>query len=95
MSIQKVKLLIGQMHCTSCANQIEQKLKKTKGIEQAAINFATQKGHVEYDSNLIDENKIIEIIKQMGYDAIKQNDIEQAIEQENKLKENEIKQLEP
>ena len=94
MSIQKVKLLIGQMHCTSCANQIEQKLKKTKGIKQAAVNFATQKGHVEYDSNLIDENKIIEIIKQMGYDAIKQNDIEQAIEQENKLKENEIKQLE-
>ena len=40
-------LSISGMHCTSCAAIIERKLKKIEGVENARVNFASQKAVIQ------------------------------------------------
>ena len=37
------------MHCASCARLIEKKLKKTPGVIDAAVNYASEQASVECD----------------------------------------------
>ncbi len=45
---------IGGMTCASCAQTIENALKKTEGIVEANVNLATEKAVVVYDPQTID-----------------------------------------
>lgn len=65
----KTTIKIGGMSCASCAQNIEKKIKKEKGIVNASVSYAAGKASVEYDSNMISEQKIAEIINKMGYKA--------------------------
>ena len=58
------------MNCTSCAITIDGDLEDTKGVKEAKTNYAKQVTQVEFDEQLIDEQKIITIIKQTGYTVI-------------------------
>src|SRR3989339_175845 len=60
---------ISGMDCTSCANLITKHLKKLPGVEEANVNFATEKAMVHFDPKQMDEQKIIEEIKHAGYRA--------------------------
>lgn len=57
------------MHCTSCAMNIDGELEDTEGVKSSNTNYAKQSTEVEYDEEKLDENKIIEIIKNVGYTA--------------------------
>jgi Cu+-exporting ATPase len=65
---------ISGMHCASCAQNIEKSIKKLKGVKSANVNFATEKATVEFDENIIDENKIFEAIEKLGYTTIKEGE---------------------
>jgi len=67
MSSKKISLQIVGMHCTSCAMNIDGELEDTTGVNQSNTNYARQKTEVEYDPSKITPEKIIEIIKQVGY----------------------------
>lgn len=67
--MKKILLDISGMHCTSCAMNIDGELEDTIGIKESNTNYAKQKTTVEYDSEKISENKIIETIKKVGYSA--------------------------
>ncbi|NCN07908.1 copper-translocating P-type ATPase [Candidatus Falkowbacteria bacterium] len=60
---------ISGMHCASCALIIEKKLQKIPGVSKANVNFAIEKASVEYDKTKVDDNKIIEAVKDGGYGA--------------------------
>jgi len=66
---KNVHIIIKNMHCASCAANITKKFSKTKGITHADVNFATEKALVEFDANVISEQKIMGIVKNMGYGA--------------------------
>ncbi len=66
---KKIILNISGMHCASCVANIENSLKKTKGIISGNVNFATEKASVEFDSKIIDVEKIIEVIQKEGFKA--------------------------
>jgi len=55
------------MHCTSCAMNIDMGLEDTEGIISSNTNYAKQQTKVEFYSDKISENKIAEIIKSLGY----------------------------
>ncbi|MBI2008664.1 heavy-metal-associated domain-containing protein [Candidatus Amesbacteria bacterium] len=55
------------MHCASCAVNIQRVLKKLPGVATATVNFATEKAQVEYDPEQVDEGKINEVIRPLGY----------------------------
>lgn len=66
--IKKIFKIEG-MHCASCAMNIDGELEDTAGVKDVRTNYARQLTEVEFDEGLIDEPKIIEIIKKAGYTA--------------------------
>jgi len=70
----KKKFKITGMHCTSCAMNIDGELEDTEGVKEAKTNYAKQQTEVEFDQEKIKEEKIIEIIKKLEYDAVAVNE---------------------
>ncbi|MBS3054453.1 MAG: copper-translocating P-type ATPase, partial [Candidatus Aenigmarchaeota archaeon] len=60
---------ISGMHCATCANTIEKKLKKEAGIISARVNYATEKAVVSFDPSRTSENAIADAINRTGYKA--------------------------
>lgn len=65
----KQKLKINGMHCTSCSLSIDMDLEDLEGINKAHTSYAKQETEVEFDSNKISIEKIIETIAKTGYTA--------------------------
>jgi Cu+-exporting ATPase len=55
------------MTCTTCAATIEKGLSQTPGVEQADVNFASEKASIEYDPMKVDLAKIKDTVSQLGY----------------------------
>lgn len=56
------------MSCASCANAIEKVLGKQPGVLEANVNFTNEKLHIQYDKNKISQNKIMSLVKGLGYE---------------------------
>lgn len=63
----KKDLKILDMHCISCAKNIERVVTKFEGVEVADVNFATHRLHLEYDEAKVDLQEIILAVKKSGY----------------------------
>ncbi len=63
----KTTLEITGMTCASCSARIEKNLAKLPGILHANVNLATEKATVEFDPATVDEAKMAEVIKDLGY----------------------------
>jgi len=68
---KKITLNIQGMHCASCATIIERALKKSKGVNNAIVNFATKKASVEYDEALTGPKDFELVIESKGYSVSK------------------------
>jgi len=67
---EKVSFKIQGMSCSSCSAIIEKKLRATKGVINASINFAAEKAQVEFEKERINIEKLTKIIEDLGYKAI-------------------------
>ncbi len=67
---EKCVIGISGMHCATCANTIEKRLAKEKGIVSARVNFANEKAIVEYDPEKTNEHGIATAINKTGYKAV-------------------------
>ena len=67
--VEKAHIHIAGMTCTTCAATIEKGLAETPGVEQANVNFASEKASIEYDPTKINLAKIKNTISQLGYGA--------------------------
>lgn len=63
------KLSINGMHCSSCAVVIQKELKKVTGVDNASVNYASEKATITHDPNVADTNKLIAAVKKAGYSA--------------------------
>ena len=68
-NIIKTKFKITGMHCTSCAMNIDGELEDTEGVKSSHTSYAKQETEVEFDKSKVDNKKIEEIIKKVGYTA--------------------------
>src|SRR3989339_431730 len=57
---------INGMHCNSCASKIEDALKDK--VNSISVNFAKGQAEIDFENGKISENKIEEIIKDLGYE---------------------------
>ena len=57
------------MHCASCANLITKALKKVPGVEDASVNYSTERASVTYDDARAGETQLLEAVKNRGYTA--------------------------
>jgi Cu+-exporting ATPase len=70
LETKKTIIRIGGMTCASCAQTIENTLKKTEGIIEANVSLATEKAVVIYDLQEINYESIKEIIEGTGYQVL-------------------------
>ena len=81
---------LGGVTCQVCVNKIERKVGKLEGVKEIAVNLANSRGKILYDSEKIKLSEILEVIKKLGYEGKKHEDIEEdskVIESEKKLKQ--------
>lgn len=69
MSEKKIFGVSG-MHCASCALTIEHALKKVAGVENAQVNFGTEKVSVSYDPTVAPDETLKKAVKSVGYTLI-------------------------
>ncbi len=82
---EKLTLRIGRMSCASCAQIIEKALKKTEGVQEAHVNFATEKVALSYDPGRVTPEKIREVIEQTGYQVMGREEIkEEGVDEEER-----------
>ncbi|HMK46288.1 MAG TPA: heavy metal translocating P-type ATPase, partial [Methanocella sp.] len=65
--MRRTELKITGMTCASCVARVEQAIRKTKGVESAAVNLATEKATFVYDPALISIDDIVRSVKEAGY----------------------------
>lgn len=66
---EKQYFKISGMSCVNCALTIEKGLIKMDGVKSAAVNFASEKLTVDYDSSIVSQDEILARIKDLGYEA--------------------------
>jgi Cu+-exporting ATPase len=63
----KLSMSIEGMICAQgCAAVIEKNLNKTIGIKQAKVDFETKIAHLIYDANLLNSEKVSEVVLKTG-----------------------------
>lgn len=68
-SEEKQHYKISGMSCANCALTIEKGLSKIEGVKSAAVNFASEKLTVDFDSSVVSQEDILARIKDLGYEA--------------------------
>ncbi|MGL5530878.1 MAG: copper ion binding protein, partial [Culicoidibacterales bacterium] len=58
------------MNCASCAQKIEQSIKKLPGTQEVSVNIATEKMKVIYDETSLSEVAIIQAVIDAGYGVV-------------------------
>ena len=72
----KMTLRIGGMHCAACSRAVERALKKTDGVESAAVNIATEKAVLVFDDKKLKYKDIVNTVVKAGYQVVgKEEDI--------------------
>ncbi len=65
----ELELPIEGMTCASCVARIERFLKKTPGVEDAAVNLATERATIVLDPAVAGREEAVEAIRAAGYDV--------------------------
>ncbi|MDD4156371.1 MAG: heavy metal translocating P-type ATPase [Candidatus Cloacimonetes bacterium] len=74
------------MTCAVCSGTVEKTLKKTSGIFDTTVNFATGEARVKFDTDIINLNDIHHVIKKTGY-GVKENTEKDLTDKENFYKD--------
>ncbi|WP_425807331.1 heavy metal translocating P-type ATPase [Desulfitobacterium sp. Sab5] len=66
---EKQQFKVSGMTCANCALTIEKGIAKMPGVKIAAVNFASEKLTVEYDSHQVKVEELLAKVKDLGYAA--------------------------
>ncbi|SFR72898.1 heavy metal translocating P-type ATPase [Anaeromicropila populeti] len=77
---------INGMTCAACARAVERVSKKIQGVEEASVNFATEKLNIKYDEETASLETIMASVEKAGYQLVvqekgKENEKDQKNEQ--------------
>ena len=75
-----------EMTCAACAVSVESMLKSTKGVIDAAVNFANQTAMVEYDKDVAKPDDLQNAVRAIGYDIVINAEDPQAVKEEAQRK---------
>ncbi len=67
--LNEIHLIIEGIHCAACVWLNEKVLHKTPGVIEASINYSNNKAKVVWDPEEIKLSRIIETIRNIGYNA--------------------------
>ncbi len=78
MSIEK-NFKISGMTCAACVRAVERAVNKLEGIQEVAVNLATEKMTVKYDKEMISKDEILQTVKKAGYEALEDEELKEVI----------------
>lgn len=67
MGINREKIKVYEMTCTSCEKRIENTVKKINGVISAKANYTKETLEIEYDTDLCNLDEIKKAINKAGY----------------------------
>ena len=74
----QINLPITGMHCESCASTITRHLKKMDGILTADVSLATEYAAVTFDTSTLNEENIVDKIRDLGFDVVDEDEEDEA-----------------
>jgi Cu+-exporting ATPase len=66
---QHLTIPVTGMHCANCVKTIERNVRKLEGIDEASVNYATEKLDVTFDQSQINLDTIVSRIREVGYNV--------------------------
>ena len=66
-SIQTLQVQFQGMTCAACSARIEKVLRKQQGVEDATVNYATEKGQITFDKTQTDFPTLQQAVNKIGY----------------------------
>lgn len=70
--MRSIVLKITGMHCGGCAATVTALLEREPGVKSVAVTFESGEAHVLFDPAQVDERRLIEVVRQPGYQAVVQ-----------------------
>jgi copper chaperone CopZ len=68
--MKKLSIQLEELGCPSCVKKIETALKRQEGIGEVNILFNSSKAKIEYDEAVIESDKVVKIISDLGYEVL-------------------------
>jgi len=65
-----VELPITGMTCASCVARNEKALRKVAGVEDASVNFATEKATIAFDPDVVSADELVHAVEAAGYGVV-------------------------
>jgi len=66
----EIELPLLGMTCANCAATIERRLRKTDGVIEASVNYATERATVRYAPGAVTPPDLVAAIRKAGYDVV-------------------------
>ena len=82
MNLETKTVLVLDMSCAVCANNVETTVKQLPGVVDAAVNFATNTLTVKYNPQAITLLKMQEAVRKAGYDLVIESEDFVALQEE-------------
>ncbi|MBB6276584.1 heavy metal translocating P-type ATPase [Porphyromonas circumdentaria] len=81
------------MHCTACAQKIEQALSKVSGIDEANVLYNERMLNVSYKEEMITLEEIVQRVKEIGFELITADTGQELNERRRKAQEKELRRM--
>jgi P-type Cu2+ transporter len=65
----EIGLFLEGLRCAGCVRRVEQTLETADGVNEARVNFTTQRALVRYDSDVTDPERLVAAVAALGYEA--------------------------
>jgi len=82
----KLQINIGGMHCSFCQESIRRAYAGTEGVETVAVSVAHEEALIEYDPERIDEARVKDVLRDLGYTVRDPNRVRAYEEQQEDLR---------
>ncbi len=68
MSQQTITLPVRGMTCASCVAHVEKALKGVEGVADVNVNLATEKAHVQFNTDIVRVGDLVQAVHETGYE---------------------------
>jgi len=68
--LQRARLRIVGVHCSTCILPVRRALEKADGVKSVGANYMTDLILVDYDERITNVAEILALMKKVGYEAI-------------------------
>jgi Cu+-exporting ATPase len=72
---QTIELPITGMTCAACVTRNERALQRADGVDEASVNFATEKATVTFDPARLSARDLVDTVAEAGYGVVTQTEV--------------------